>query len=574
MRRIPKLVRVVSALSAAALIATACGSSTEETGGTEGEGTETEGEGTEGEGEGEGEGEMVAGGTVSTYIGEPDGLVPINNNESEGNAVLDTLFTGLITYDPATSQPAQGVAESITSDDGGKTWTIVLQDGWTFHDGEAVTADSFINAWNYAAYGPNAQQNSGFMADIAGFEEVNPGTDDDDNPIEPTAETLSGLTKVDDLTFTAELSEPLSFWNTKLGYTAYFPLPSAFYDDPAAFNEAPIGNGPFKIDGVWEHDVAINVVRNDAYPLGAPSIDGIEFRIYADVDTAINDLLAGNLDIVDSVTAERSDEVRGQMGDTNFGESSSSSINYLGFPMQLDKYNDNKELRQAISMAIDQEAITTAIFNNGRQPAYNLLSPVIPGYQERVCDNWGYDPAAAAAKFEEAGGADALGEVTFWFNAGAGHDAWVEAVVNQLGENLGIDTSAVKFEQLQFADYLDKLDNKEVDGPFRLGWGMDYPHPQNYWQLLLDSRFAFPVGANTTFWDNADFDGKLDEALAIADLDQAIPVYQEVAAIACEEVPLIPMFYGKNQFSWNSPVDSVVVDAFGRVDWTQITKGA
>ena len=99
---------------------------------------------------------------------------------------------------------------------------------------------------------------------------------------------------------------------TRLGYTAYYPLPEAFFADPAAYNEAPIGNGPFMMDGSWEHDVEIRTVANPDFagPEDQAQIEGLTFKIYADVDAAINDLMAGNLDIVDDLTPERAAEVQ------------------------------------------------------------------------------------------------------------------------------------------------------------------------------------------------------------------------------------------------------------------------
>jgi ABC-type transport system substrate-binding protein len=518
---------------------------------------------------------------ISTYIGEPEHLSPSQTNESEGSAVLKALFAGLYDYDPVTTEPIyeNGVAESITSADVGKTWDVTLKDGWTFHDGTPVNADSFINAWNYNAYGPNASQVSGFFAPIEGFADLQCGTtkDADGNDVPdcegapPAAETLSGLTKTDDLHFTITLSEAQTFFATELGYTAFFPQPAVFFDDPVAFEEHPIGNGPFMMDGDWVHDTEIKTVAYADYAgANMPQIGGIDFKIYADVNTAINDLEAGNLDIVDSLTPDRADEVKNSV--PNFGESPSSSINYLGFPLYQAQYQ-NPDIRAALSMAIDQESLVASpIFNGTRKAAFNLQSPVIPGYQESVCPNWSYDPATAKQLWDNAGGIQ--GDITVWFNEGAGHDQWVEAVVNMWAENLGIDAASVKFEQLQFADYLPKLDGKEVTGPFRLGWGMDYPHPQDYWQLLLDSRFTSDQGgSNSTFYSNPAFDAKIDEANSKADLNDAIPLYQEAAKIACEDTPLIPMFYGLNQYAWNDTVGGVYVDAFGNVDYTALTAG-
>jgi ABC-type transport system substrate-binding protein len=526
----------------------------------------------------------AGGGIITTYIGEPEFLDPVNTNESEGNAVLSALFRGLIDYNPETSEPEfTGVAESITSPDEGLTWEIVLKDGWTFHNGDPVTAQTFVDSWNYRAYGPTASQVSGFFTSIAGDEELQCGTVTEPDPETgedvdvadcegqpPAAETMSGLTVVDDLNFTVTLAQPETFFMTRLGYTSYYPLPAAYYDDPAAFNEAPIGNGPFMMDGTWEHDVEIRTVANPDFAGDDPAqIEGLTFRIYEDVNTAVNDLLAGNLDIVDGVPPERVAEVEAAV--PNFGEGPSSSINYLGFPL-YDPAFQNPDVRAALSMAIDRETLVNSpIFNGTRQAAFNLQSPIIPGYQETVCDNWTYNPEQAAALWESSGGIE--GPITVWFNSGAGHDQWVEAVVNMWGETLGIDVNTVTFEQLDFADYLPLADSQGFTGPFRLGWGMDYPHPQNYWQLLLDSRFAPPVGSNSGFYSNPEFDAKIDEANAQADINDAIPLYQEAAAIACADTPLIPMFFSLNQFGWNDTVGGVTMDTFGNLVYSDLTAG-
>lgn len=578
-----KTLRLIGAAAALALFASACSGDGGDDDGGEAGGTETDGGEEQTDGDGGGDDSAI----VSTYIGEPESLTTLNTNESEGIAVLNALYTGLIDYDPETAEPTQGVAESIESDDNGKTWDIVLQDGWTFHDGSPVTAQSFVDAWNYGAYGENAMQNSGFFADIEGYEDLQCGTreatqEDVDNEdaaevgeelpdcenSPASAEEMSGLEVVSETEFTVTLTDEISFWSQKVGYPAYSPLPEAFFEDPEAFDEQPIGNGPFQMDGAWQHDQAINTTAYADYGgEEQPQIGGIEFRIYGDVNTAVTDLYAGELDIVDAVPPERWSETQSQVPNTD--TTPSSSINYLGFPTYDETYA-NADLRAALSMAIDRELITETIFEGLRDPANNLLAPVIPGHEADVCEEWNYDPEAAAERFEEAGGLE--GPITVWFNEGGGHENWVEAVVNQWSQNLGIDASNVQFEQLQFAEYLGLADEQGFDGPFRLGWGMDYPHPQNYLQLLLDSRFMPPTGANNTGYSNEEFDAKLDEALTITDIEEAAPVYQEATEIACQDVPLAPMFYGLNSFAWNDGVGGVTVNPFGDLDYTALTK--
>ncbi|MGI9597734.1 MAG: ABC transporter substrate-binding protein, partial [Acidimicrobiales bacterium] len=111
---------------------------------------------------------------------EPEHLFPTNTNESEGSKVLDTLFKGLVEFTSETTEPYNEVAESITSDDGGKTWTITIKDGWTFHNGEPVTANSFVDSWNFGADAANAQQNNSFFANMVGYADLNPPTEEEE----------------------------------------------------------------------------------------------------------------------------------------------------------------------------------------------------------------------------------------------------------------------------------------------------------------------------------------------------------------------------------------------------------
>lgn len=524
-------------------------------------------------------------GTVSTYIGEPRSITTGNSSESEGAAVLAALFTPLVGLDE-NGDPIMEAAESVETTDGGITWVVTIKSGWTFHDGTPVTAQSYVDAWNYTAAGANAQQGAGFLANIAGYADLQCGTVTEPDPDtgedvdvadcenQPAAaEALTGVAVDSDTQFTVTLETAESFFAVRLVYDPYNPYPESFYADPEGYGEMPIGQGPFMMEGPWEHNARISMVPYPDYAGDNPAqIERLEFQIFDNIDTAMNELLAGNLDIHDAITPERVAEVEAAV--PNFGTAESSSINFLGIPHYDPEIGgpDNRDLRAALSMAIDRQAITEAIFAGRRQPAQNLLSPVIPGYQETVCDNWTFNPEMAAELYATTDGLPA--EFSFWFNSGAGHEDWVEAVTNMWAENLGIDVSGITFESLDFADYLQRLEDKAVSGPFRLGWGMDYPHPQNYLQIILDSRFeAAQGGSNYGAYASDEFDAKVDEALAIFDVNESLPVWQEAAAIACDDVALIPMFYGQFDYAWNDTVQNVSLDQFGNIVYTDLTTG-
>jgi oligopeptide transport system substrate-binding protein len=236
-------------------------------------------------GGGDAGGQVDPNGIARIGIAEPQHLIPTNTNETSGSQVLSALYSPLVNFDEA-NKPVAVAAESVETTDN-KVWTIKLKPGYTFHNGEPVTADSYIDAWNYGAYGPNGQLNSYFFENIEGYEALNPADPDGEEGPQtapaPTTNKLSGLAKVDDTTFTVTLTEPFSEFNSVLGYTAFYPLPKAAFNADGTivetFEQAPIGQGPFKMNGTWQHDDQIQVTRYDEFAGDKPKIGGATCKI-------------------------------------------------------------------------------------------------------------------------------------------------------------------------------------------------------------------------------------------------------------------------------------------------------
>jgi ABC-type transport system substrate-binding protein len=379
---------------------------------------------------------------------------------------------------------------------------------------------------------------------------------------------LTGMTVVDDNTFTVALSNADPEFPLQMAYAAYFAMPEAAFADPAAFEEAPIGSGPFMMDGVWEHDVRIPLKANPDYQGPDPAqIDTFTFEIIAEIATAYNEALAGNLDVMASVPSENLSTYQDDFPDHN-GDVYTTSFAYLGFPTYLPEFT--KEHRQALSMAVDRVEISEKIFLGGRSPANSVIPPNLQGRAD-VCASWNFDPEGAKALWDAAGDP---GPITVWFNSGAGHEDWIEAVVNMWGQNLGLDTSTITFESLEFSEYLPLLDNQEVTGPFRLGWGQDYPSPLNFLEPLYASYNAPPVGSNNTFYDNPDFDAALaagkDKVAASGLLEDGLADYYAAEDLLCEDSQVMPVYFGKTQFVWSDNVSDVFIDAYNDLGYTKI----
>jgi peptide/nickel transport system substrate-binding protein/oligopeptide transport system substrate-binding protein len=475
----------------------------------------------------------ITGGTYTIQNCEPSHLVPQNDYESCGAQVLEGLWTRLVTFDPTTGVPLEAQAESISVSDDGLTWTIKIKPGWTFHNGEPVTAQSYVDAWNYAAYGPNGYILNFFFDKIQGYDALNP------NRGEPTSKELSGLKVIDDTTFTVTLDAPFSQFESQLGFDAFDPLPKVFYDDPKAFDEQPIGDGPYMMDGKWKHDESIDLKKYENYA-GTPGYaDKIKLLIYQG-DAAWLDFQAGNLDII-GVYSDHLGEARKSYSDT-LQEEPGSLLLYLAFPM-YEKSFQNPLVRQALSMAVDRQAVINAVFV-AEQPADDFAPPTVAGYRHGICQYCVYDPEAAKAKLAEAGGW--TGELTLNF---PGDDPvmeqGMEAVANQWKQNLGID---VKLNPVNPNSYYDFTLNHEAKGPWWDGWVQDYPSLQDY----LEPLYGKNGGSNNTGYDNPQFDALLAQGNASTGKDGGMAFYQRADDLLLNDMPAMP--WGYLGFNWvNSP---------------------
>jgi ABC-type oligopeptide transport system substrate-binding subunit len=381
---------------------------------------------------------------------------------------------------------------------------------------------------------------------------------------------LTGLNVVDDLTFTVEFVEADPEFPLKLAYAAYFPLPSVAFDDPAAFEESPVGNGPFMMAEPWEHDVVVPMKRFESYLGPDPAqIERLEWTIIDDLNTAYNEVRAGNLDILGPALPTDQIALAAEEFGERYGMSSSTSFTYMGFPLYLPEYQD-VDVRRALSMAIDRDLIVQQIYSNTRVAAFSTIPPIFQGAREHVCDNWDYNPDEARALWDSVDHPDSL---TVWFNTGGGHEEWVEAVANMWRNTLGIED--ITFESLEFSEYNPLLDAQGATGPFRLGWGQDYPSPLNFLEPLYASYNTPPIGSDNTFYDSPEFDELIAQGksavAASGSLSDGIPFYQQAEDLLCADVPVAPVWFRTNQFVYAEGIDNVYYDSYSDLGVTKVT---
>lgn len=497
---------------------------------------------------------------VSVNNTEPQNpLWPTNTNEVGGGLVIQNIFAGLVYYD-AEGAAHNDVAESIETEDA-QTYTIKVRDGLKFTNDEPVTAESFVKAWNYGAALDNEQLSSYFFESIEGFS------------YDENVDEMSGLKVIDDLTFEVTLSQPESDFPLRLGYTAYFPLPEAAWEDPEAFGENPIGNGPYMLDGegAWQHGERIDLVKNEDYdgPREAQN-GGLDMILYASTDAAYADLQGGNLDVIQEIPDSALQTFETDFEGRSVNQPSAANAT-ITIPERLPHWSgeEGKLRRAAMSHAIDREEITDVIFNGTRTPAKDFTAPVIDGYSEDIpgSEVLEFDPELAKELWAQA---DAIapwsGAFQIQYNADGPNQGWVDAVANQLKNNLGIDASGAPIPT--FAEHRTMITDRTTQTAFRTGWQFDYPSMFN----ALGPLYGTGAGSNDGDYSNPEFDKLLDEGAAATEVEEGIKKFQQAQEILFEDLPVIPLWYTNAMGAWGEQVENV---EFGWDGWPilhQVTK--
>ncbi|MFE0811417.1 ABC transporter substrate-binding protein [Streptomyces sp. NPDC058848] len=509
-----------------------------------------------------------AGAVLSSSWGDPQNpLEPANTNEVQGGKVLDMIFRGLKKYDPETGEAQNMLAEKIETSDS-QNFTVTVKDGWTFSNGEKVTAQSFVDAWNYGASLKNNQRNAYFFAYIDGYDKVHPESG------EQSADTLSGLKVTGPLTFTVRLSQKFSTFPDTLGYPAFAPLPRAFFDDHDAWLKKPVGNGPYMVDN-YTRGSQMSLRKWEEYPGPEKAQNGgVDLKVYTDNNTAYTDLMAGNLDLVDDIPAAQLKNVKSDLGD-RYINAPAGIIQTIAFPFYDNDWSKpgSEKVRKGLSMAIDRKQITDTIFQQTRTPATDWTSPVLGedgGYKAGLCgEACEYKPDEAKKLIRDGGGLPG-GQVKITYNADTGsHKQWVDAVCNSINNALDNDRACVGNPVGTFADFRNQITDQKMSGPFRAGWQMDYPLIQNFLQPL----YYTGASSNDGKWSNEKFDDLVDQANAETDTAKAIDLFQQAEEVLRDEMGAIPLWYQNGSAGYSERLSNVELNPFSVPVYNEIKVG-
>lgn len=513
--------------------------------------------------------EPVKGGMMSFYIGEPAYIDPYNAQETEGMQVTQALFDSLTAFDDLdASKVLPAAAESWEPNADATVWTFKLNPNGKFSDGTPVTAKDFVYAWNRIANPETINTATGkpdpsiisyHLGFVKGFDDVAGGK----------ATEMEGLKAVDDMTLEITLTQSFADFEYVVAHPSLAPVPQkaveegvVFADATVPYGEMPVGNGPFKMAEPWKHNQYIKVARNDEFMGEAALLDGVEFRIFKDPETAYTEFEAGNLDFTQIGEGKIKDAVA-KFGESEDGYTVSPGAQVLLGPeastyyLILNNENEflkNKDLRRAVSLAVNRQAICDTVFEGTREPADSILPPAMAGYEPGAWADSKYDMEAAKQALVDAGfpGGEGLPTFKLSFNSGGGHEKIMELVQSDL-KAIGINT---EFESADFPVYLKQLDEGKHEIA-RLGWVADYPIAYNFHYALFNSKST----DNKAFYKNPAVDTAIAEGQTITDSAARIAKYTEIDATIGADVPVAPLMFYKHHHVGSDRINDFVFTA-------------
>ncbi len=387
--------------------------------------------------------------------------------------MLSACMSGLtMTAKDGTMVP--DMAEWEVSEDG-LTYTFHIFEDAKWSNGDPVTAHDFVYSWRRLA-DPAMAADYQTLPDtlhIVNAAEVISGE-------KPTEEL--GVRAVDDKTFEVSLSLPCDFLLSLVSFPPFYPINQAFVeaegDAYAQGIDHLLYNGEYTMTG-WEEGASYTFTKNPDY-VHADEFknESLIFRIVLETQTAILEYQQGNINIL-TMTGEMVDLYKNEPG---FHTRKQASMWYLS-PMVNDPVMSNKDLREAISYAVDREAITSSVLKDGSIPAVGIIGRDFAfdangvDFRDSSEDLCGYDPDKAKEAFARA--KEALGDtitIDLYYEDSDSAKAVAENIQQMLVTTLeGLEiTMTCKPKKTRIQDMLSHN--------FQLMltlWGPDYADPQS-----------------------------------------------------------------------------------------------
>ena len=486
-----------------------------------------------------------------------ESLDPQQATDGTSFEVIADYTDGLMQMD-ADGQAVPAIAESYDLSDDGLTYTFHLRSDAKWSNGTPVTAADFVFAWQRAVDPAVASEYAYMLSDIGQIK----------NAAEIIAGDMDkselGVTAVDDTTLQVELNVPVSYFLSLMYFPTFYPVNEEFFnscgDTFATSPETILSNGAFILDSYEPAATAFHLTKNaDYYDAGRIQLSGLSYQVIQDSQQALMSYQTGALDTT-LVNGEQVDQVK---DDPEFKTVGAGYLWYVSPNMDAVPELANLNVRLALTMAIDRDAITGDVLKDGSAPTYTAVPPEFAAGpdgsdfsadQEKFADVCTYDATAAADYWTK--GLEELGITELSLDMVVDADDAPQKVAQVLKEqwettlpgltvNLVVEPKKQRVQDMQ-------------DGNYQLGltrWGPDYADPMTYLGMWVSGN-----SNNYGLWSNADYDAIIDECTTgdlCTDAEGRWERLYDAEQIVMDEAVIFPLYTQCNAEMLSSKVTGV-----------------
>src|SRR5437016_5648413 len=468
--------------------------------------------------------------------------------DAASERVRSLMFNSLVKKDEKFDYVPE-LAASIQRSEDGLTFTFVLRDGVTFHDGRSFTSAD-------AKYTLDTVLTNSFAKSASFFEGAGASRTAYVKSVEaPDAHTL-----------VIQLNKQWTGLLPNLVPIAMIPKDS--YESQKTH---PLGTGPFKFKTYDSSQQVVDMEANTAYWDGPPRIPSLRVRVISDSNAMQAELRSGRVDIAPLPTSLSPDAIQALSQDPilSVHKFAGSNLNLLTFNT-TEAPLDNVKVRQAIAYAIDREGMIRDLVQGQGKIAHSILPEESWAYTQG--QTYRFDPAMAKKLLDEAGFRDPDGDgpqmrfakpIIFRISGSSASARQYAGVIQNYLKDLGIPVSIETSE-------LNVLFESLRRGQFQMTYGQwvgGNQDPIFYRDLFASSEIPTETRAsrNRSRYKNPELDQILSEAADTYDHAKAQPLYAKAQEIVSREVPVVPLWYQANMVIAKKNVGNVHVNASG--DW-------
>ena len=486
-----------------------------------------------------------------------ESLDPQQATDGTSFEVIADYTDGLMQMD-ADGQAVPAIAESYDLSDDGLTYTFHLRSDAKWSNGTPVTAADFVFAWQRAVDPAVASEYAYMLSDIGQIK----------NAAEIIAGDMDkselGVTAVDDTTLQVELNVPVSYFLSLMYFPTFYPVNEEFFnscgDTFATSPETTLSNGAFILDSYEPAATAFHLTKNaDYYDAGRVQLSGLNYQVIQDSQQALMSYQTGALDTT-LVNGEQVDQVK---DDPEFKTVGAGYLWYVSPNMDAVPELANLNVRLALTMAIDRDAITGDVLKDGSAPTYTAVPP------EFAAGPDGSDFSADQEKFADVCTCDATSAADYWTKG------LEELGITELSLDMVVDADDApqKVAQVLKEQWETTLPGLTVnlvvepkkqrvqdmqDGNYQLGltrWGPDYADPMTYLGMWVSGN-----SNNYGLWSNADYDAIIDECTTgdlCTDAEGRWERLYDAEQIVMDEAVIFPLYTQCNAEMLSSKVTGV-----------------